>query len=146
MAKTLTRSKKKSAMNTKKRPMMKRKVGKVMKKAKKVMARKKLVKKIVRKATKKLIRASAGKKSAVQAGALGKVVHYYDRIGVAIVELTGPVMVGDLLTFRRGKREFTQPVSSMQINHQPVEKAGKKQVVGIKVVQIADSGTLVLRG
>ena len=140
MAKTLmrTKTKKKTTAKAKKRVTLKRT-------ARKVMGRKKLVKKIVKKATKKLIRA-ATRKSAVQAGLLGKVVHYYDRIGVAIVELTGTVMVGDLLTFRRGKREFTQPVSSMQINHVPVEKAGKKEVVGIRVVQVADSGTLVCRG
>ncbi len=144
MAKALARSKKKKT-SAKKSPM-KRTVRKVtLRHGSGLVGKKKLVKKIAKKATKKLIRAASRKKPAM-AGVVGKVVHYYDRIGVAIVELTGPVLVGDILIFRRGKREFIQPVSSMQINHLPVEKAGKGKVVGIKVVQVADPGTIVLHG
>lgn len=138
MAKALARSKKKKTTAKKKSPM-KRAV-------RKVMGKKKLVKKIAKKVTKRLVMKVAAKKKPAMAGTVGKVVHYYDRIGVAILELTGPVMVGDILIFRRGKREFIQPVSSMQINHLPVEKAGKGKVVGIKVVQVADPGTVVLHG
>ena len=72
-------------------------------------------------------------------------MHYYDKIGVAILKLTAPLTVGELVTFKRGLREFTQPVSSMQINHISVEKAKKGEVVGVKVVQVADNGTMALR-
>ena len=114
--------------------------------AKKIMGKKKLVKRVAKKVTKKLVKKiMAKKKSPAMAGMVGKVVHYYDRIGVAILELNAPLVVGELLTFRRGQREFTQPVSSMQVNHAPVEKAKKGEVVGVKVVQVADSGTIALR-
>lgn len=142
MPKTLARKKK---VTLRLRSGLKKKMKKTPKRAvRKVMGRKKLVKKVVRKATKKLIRASASKKPAM-AGLLGRVVHYYDRIGVAIVELKAPLIVGELVTFKRGLREFTQPVSSMEINHASVEKAKKGDVVGIKVVQVADNGTLAIR-
>jgi len=112
----------------------------------KAMGKQKIVKNVMKKVTKKLVKKiTAAKKKPATAGMVGKVVHYYDRIGVAILELTAPIMVGELLTFKRGQREFTQPVSSMQINHMPVEKAGKGKVVGIKVVQVADAGTVALR-
>lgn len=137
MAKTLARKKKKTV--AKKKTPMKRKMQKVM-------GKKKMVKRVAKKVTKKLMKkVMAKKKSMVMAGSVGKVVHYYDRIGVAILELTAPLTLGELLTFKRGQREFTQPVSSMQINHAPVEKAKKGDVVGVKVVQVADSGTLALR-
>lgn len=109
--------------------------------------RKVMVKKVAKKVTKKLMKKTmARKKAPMMAGTVGKVVHYYDRIGVAIVELAAPVTVGDLLTFRRGAVEFTQPVSSMQIDHHPVGKAGRGKIVGIKVVQVIDPGATVLRG
>ena len=144
MAKTLSRKKtlrRSSGLSAKKKS--KKPTKRI---AKKIMGKKKLVKKIAKKVTKKLVKKiMAKKKSPAMAGMVGKVVHYYDKIGVAILELTAPIMMGELLTFRRGQREFTQPVSSMQINHTPVEKAKKGAVVGVKVVQVADSGTLVLR-
>ena len=137
MAKALARSKK--TMKAKKSPMRRS--------ARKIVGKKKLVKRIAKRVTKKLVKKiMVSKKKPAMAGMVGKVVHYYDRIGVAIVELTGTVMVGDILIFRRGQREFIQPVSSMQINHAMVDRAGKGKVVGIKVIQVADPGTVVLHG
>ena len=139
MPKALARSKKVKAKKTMKKTL-KRSV-------RKVLGKRKLVKKVTKKVTKKLVnRIMVSKKKPAMAGMVGKVVHYYDRIGVAIVELTGTVMVGDILIFRRGQREFIQPVSSMQINHVMVDKAGKGKIVGIKVIQVADPGTIVLHG
>ena len=86
----------------------------------------------------------AAKKPKIE-GLVGKVVHYYDKIGVAIIELKAPLLVGDLLMFKRGDREFMQPVSSMEINHESVMKAKKGDVIGVKVVQRTDSGTLAIR-
>ena len=112
----------------------------------KAIGKKKLVKKVMKKVSKKNVKKiMSKKKSTVMAGSVGKVVHYYDKIGVAILELSAPLTVGELLTFKRGQREFTQPVGSMQINHAPVEKARKGEVVGVKVVQVADAGTVALR-
>lgn len=140
MAKTLSR---------KKKPMAKKKtMRKLAQRAlKKATGKKKLVKKVMKKVAKKHVtKIMAKKKSQMTAGAVGKVVHYYDKIGVAILELASPLAVGELVTFRRGDRElFTQPVSSMQINHVPVEKAKKGAVVGVKVIQAADNGTMALR-
>ncbi|NOS67536.1 MAG: hypothetical protein HOO67_04200 [Candidatus Peribacteraceae bacterium] len=146
MVKTLARKKK--TLRLRSGPAKKKSVKKTMKRAvRKVMGKKKLVKKVTKKVTKKLVKkVMAKKKSSVMAGTVGKVVHYYDKIGVAILELTAPLTVGELLTFQRGDRElFTQPISSMQINHADVEKAKKGDVVGVKVVQVADSGTMALR-
>lgn len=153
MVKTLTRKKKLTLRprsgQAAKKPVMKKGKAKVMKmksKSKvKSKAKKAMVKKVAKKVTKKLMKKTVARKAAM-AGTLGKVVHYYDKIGVAIVKLTGTITVGELLTFRRGEREFTQPVSSIQIDHKPVNKAGKGKVVGIKVVQVADPGTLVFNG
>ena len=67
---------------------------------------------------------------------VGKVTHYYDKIGVAILKLTdGELKLGDQIKISKGDSEFTQTVTSMQIEHQPIEKAKKGDVIGLKVDQ-----------
>lgn len=76
---------------------------------------------------------------------IGKVVHYYDKAGVAIVEFSGKVAVGDTLKFKRGEDEFEQEVTSMQIEHESVDSAKKGDAVGIKVDQKTKEGTQVFK-
>lgn len=75
---------------------------------------------------------------------IGKVIHYYDKAGVAIVELKDQLKVGDRIKIERGENAFEQEVSSMQIEYKPVEKGEKGDSVGIKVDQKAKEGALVL--
>ena len=76
---------------------------------------------------------------------IGKVGHYYDKIGVAIIDLAGKLAVGDRVKFQSSNLEFEQEVSSMQIDHEQVEKAGKGKVVGIKVDKKVHQGTVVYK-
>ena len=67
---------------------------------------------------------------------VGKVTHYYDKIGVAIVELDGTLSVGDKIKFVRGGEDlFEQDVTSMQMEHERVETAKAGQTVGLKTDQ-----------
>lgn len=66
---------------------------------------------------------------------IGKVNHYFDRISVAVLELTEPVRVGDTLHFVGHAVDFTQTVSSLQIEHQNVPEAKPGQDVALKVDQ-----------
>jgi len=74
---------------------------------------------------------------------IGKVVHYYDKIGVAIVELKKPLKVGDSVKFHRGDSEFSQIVSSMQVEHENVKKAKKGDAIGVKVDEPVKEGAEV---
>jgi len=76
---------------------------------------------------------------------VGKVIHFYDRIGVAIIELASPLRVGDTVTFRHGDSETTEAVTSLQIDHAPVEKAKKGDQVGMKVGGEMKEGTVVTK-
>lgn len=76
---------------------------------------------------------------------IGKVTHYYDKAGVGIVELQDELKVGDRIKIERGEQSFEQEVSSMQAEYKPVEKAGKGDVVGVKLDQKVKEGALVLR-
>lgn len=65
---------------------------------------------------------------------VGKVTHFYDKIGVAVVELNGSLSVGDKIKFTRGGEDlFEQEVKSMQIEHEKKNSVKKGDVVGLKV-------------
>lgn len=75
---------------------------------------------------------------------IGKVVHYYDKLGVAIVDLdSGGIKVGDELKFKRGEEEFSQKVESLQVDHQDVTEVKKGDSFGLKVNQPTKPGMLV---
>ncbi len=74
---------------------------------------------------------------------VGKVIHYYDKIGVAIVKLDKPLKVGDKVKFARGDDAFEQVIDSMQIEHENLNAGKKGQEIGIKVEKSAKEGTLV---
>jgi len=62
-------------------------------------------------------------------------MHYYDKIGVAVVKLQkGDLKVGDSIKLidKQGE-EFTQQVTSMQIEHAAIEIAKKGDEFGLKV-------------
>lgn len=77
---------------------------------------------------------------------IGKVSHFYDKIGVAIVELDGTLSVGDKIKFTRdGEDLFTQTVDSIQIEHEKKDTAGKGNVVGLKTQETVKEGTEVFK-
>ena len=77
---------------------------------------------------------------------IGKVTHYYDKIGVAIVELDGQLSVGDKIKFVRGGEDvFEQNVDSIQIEHEKKESAKKGEVVGLKVEKEVKEGAEVFK-
>ncbi|KKQ52694.1 hypothetical protein A2865_00135 [Candidatus Woesebacteria bacterium RIFCSPHIGHO2_01_FULL_39_17] len=77
---------------------------------------------------------------------VGKVTHFYDKIGVAIVELDADLGVGDKIKFVRGGEDiFEQDVSSIQIEHNQIENAKKGDVVGLKVGQELKEGAEVYK-
>ncbi|MGA2911440.1 MAG: hypothetical protein ABSE17_02250 [Candidatus Levyibacteriota bacterium] len=74
---------------------------------------------------------------------VGKVIHYFDKIGVAVVKLDKALKVGDKVKFVHGEKEFEQVIESMQLEHEQISAGKKGQEVAIKVNEEAKSGTLV---
>ncbi len=64
---------------------------------------------------------------------VGKITHYFDKIGVAVVELTDSLKAGDKIRIKGNTTDFEQEIESMQIEHEEVEEAGKGQAIGLKV-------------
>ena len=64
---------------------------------------------------------------------VGTVTHYYGHIGVAGIDVTKPLEVGDTIHLHGATTDFVQPVESIQIEHAAVAEAKPGDEIGIKV-------------
>lgn len=77
---------------------------------------------------------------------VGKVSHYFPKIGVAVIEITdGSIKVGDVIRIKGHTSDFKQKVSSMQIEHDEVELAEPGQSIGLKVTEPVRANDLVYK-
>ena len=64
---------------------------------------------------------------------VGKVTHYFSKIGVAVVELSDDVKVGDRIKVEGVTTSFEQVIESMEIENEKVEFATVGQSIGLKM-------------
>jgi translation initiation factor IF-2 len=65
---------------------------------------------------------------------VGTVTHFFKGPSVAMVHLTaGELAVGDQVHIQGHTTNFTAPITSMQVNHQPVERAQADAEVAIQL-------------
>jgi putative protease len=76
---------------------------------------------------------------------IGKVNHWFGRIGVAGIELTDQLTVGDRIHILGYTTDFDQEVTSMQIMHQDVSAADPGAEIGVKVQFKARPGDRVYK-
>ena len=100
----------------------KKKPLKKVKKSKKPVGRKTRVKK-----------KSAAKGKKRKSAAIGVVTHYFPNVKAAVVMLKNPLVVGEEVKFQGHTTNFSQKVTSMQINHRPLQRAKKGDEIGLEV-------------
>lgn len=66
---------------------------------------------------------------------VGRVEGFFAKPSVAIVELTAPLKVGELVYLKGHTTDFQQTIESIQVDHQPVQEAQAGQSIGLKVNQ-----------
>lgn len=76
---------------------------------------------------------------------IGRIAHFYKKIGVAVVDLSEPLQVGDTIHISGRTTDIKQKVDSMQIEHQNVQKAERGQSIGLKVGEKVREGDLVYK-
>ncbi|HBV01677.1 MAG TPA: hypothetical protein DEF00_04850 [Candidatus Taylorbacteria bacterium] len=76
---------------------------------------------------------------------VGKVIHWYDKVSVAVVKLASALKMGDRIKIKRGEEEFEDSVTSIQLDHQPIEAGKKGQEVAVKLSQQAKEGASVFK-
>jgi len=74
---------------------------------------------------------------------VGRVTHFFSKIDVAVVELTGALRVGDEILIEGKASQFRQKVESMEIEHQRIDVAEAGKSVGLKVKERAREGDIV---
>lgn len=84
-------------------------------------------------------------KAPVEKKPIGKVAHYFTKIGVAVIELSGELKVGDRISIEGPTTNFEQAVVSMEIEHDNVRVAKAGQAIGLKVDQRAREKDLVYK-
>ena len=64
---------------------------------------------------------------------IGEVMTYYANIGVAAIDLTGSIKVGDTIIFRGFTTDMEHKVDTMQIEPESVQEAKAGDQIGIKI-------------
>lgn len=72
---------------------------------------------------------------------VGTVTHWYDKLGVAVVKLTGKLAKGARIKVKKGEEEFEDTVTSLQIDHKDVAAAKKGDDAAMKLSQKAKEGS-----
>ncbi len=77
--------------------------------------------------------------------AIGKVTHYYDHLGVAVVKLDkgASLKKGDNIQFKGSGTDFTQAVDSLQLDHKDVDSVKAGDDFGLKVDKPVKDGDQV---
>jgi len=76
---------------------------------------------------------------------IGSIRHYYSKIGVAVIDLTAKIAVGDAVRVKGATTDFQQKVESMQIEHANVQNANAGQSIGLRVADKVREGDLVYK-
>mgnify|MGYP001587379864 CR=1 FL=1 len=77
---------------------------------------------------------------------IGKVIHWYDKLGVAVVRLSGALKTGDKIKVKRGDESTDDTVLSMQVDHKDVESAKAGDEVAVKISGTAKESARICHG
>lgn len=66
---------------------------------------------------------------------VGAVSHYFGKPGVAGIELTAQLRVGDTIHVLGHTSDFTQLIDSIQVEHESVDTATAGDSIGVKVAE-----------
>ena len=77
---------------------------------------------------------------------IGRITHYFAKIGVGVLELTsGMLNIGDTIRIKGHTTDFYQKVESIQVEHHAVDSAKKGDSVGLKVENPVRENDLVFK-
>lgn len=77
--------------------------------------------------------------------AVARVTHYYNKLGVAVLALSGPLAVGDAIHIVGHTTDFCQRVRSMQIDHHAIMEAVPGDDVALQVLDRVREGDQVFK-
>jgi len=76
---------------------------------------------------------------------IGRVTHYYSKIGVAIIQLEALLKTGERIAVVGATTDLEQDVKSMQVEHENISEAKVGDLVGLKVKDKVREGDTVYK-
>ena len=76
---------------------------------------------------------------------VGKVTHYYTKLGVGVVKLSGTLKVGDKIRMKGATTDFEQNVESMQIEEDKIQEGKNGQSIGLKVKEHVRANDIIYK-
>lgn len=76
---------------------------------------------------------------------IGAVDHFFDKISVAMIKLSDALNVGEKIHVKGKAADFTQDVTSMQIDRVPAQAAKTGDLISLKVDQKVRAGDAVYK-
>jgi hypothetical protein len=77
---------------------------------------------------------------------VGNVSRYFEKIGIAVVELENTLSVGEKVKFTfQGKDLFSQIVDVIQVNHSKVDSALRGDTVGVVTQEPVPTGAEIFK-
>ncbi|UCD97330.1 MAG: translation elongation factor-like protein [Candidatus Bathyarchaeota archaeon] len=76
---------------------------------------------------------------------VGTISHFFAKIAVAVIDLSGTLSTGDRILIRGATTSLDQTVDSMQIDRVDIKAASAGQSVGLKVNDRVREGDIVYK-
>jgi translation elongation factor EF-1alpha len=76
---------------------------------------------------------------------IGRIIHFYPKASVAIIELVSSARKGDRIIVRGSLTKLQQTIDSMEYEHAQISAAEPGQSVGIKIVGRVYKNDIVYR-
>jgi len=76
---------------------------------------------------------------------IGAVDHFFGNISVSMIKLSDVLKVGDKIRIKGKASDFTQDISSMQIDRVPAQEGKAGDIVSVKVDQKVRQGDAVYK-
>jgi translation elongation factor EF-1alpha len=76
---------------------------------------------------------------------IGKVTHFFNKISVAVIQVTGNLKVGDKISIEGPGDVVEQTVDSMQIDKTKIEEANPGDDIGMKTAGPVKAGYKVFK-
>jgi translation elongation factor EF-1alpha len=76
---------------------------------------------------------------------IGRVVHYYDHLSVAVLSLAESLKLGDRIHIVGHSTDFTQRITSMEVEHHSILWVKPGDNVAVKVIQPVHEHDIVYR-
>lgn len=90
-------------------------------------------KKVINKKSKKKRKIIKSKSVIKREKLIAVAIHYFSKIKVVVLKMKGSLKIKDKIRIKGFTTDYKQTVSSMQINHKPINIAKKGQEIGLMV-------------